>query len=382
MTRLAELPSEVLLLIIEQFSRQCDISSLAQSSKRLYNLYHPYLCRYNVRYDRSSALTWAIRNGHTRLLGQLQDGGASLSTFEPLSPWRFSDSHLQTLTNPLLLAAKEGRREVFELLITWPLPPTLLHGAFHWSIYNGHAELVDLMIQNNTSLDRRNTKERAMSALGTAVSSDNVQMASRLLEAGGHIHPDELPKPWLIATRNPAMLELLLKCGRRPLSDHPVFYAASYDNEPALQLFIDYGFNMAVYGHGALVEAIELGLPKIVKFLIEHGANPHLSDAYKAYKYGPFPKRSTIWLAVRKQHLEVLQLLLENGVQPDSCDLTLAKNMRFHGAISLLSQFSFEKVRQRQDIETFVREQEMKLSEKFPNVDPDTYMPFLFNPGH
>jgi hypothetical protein len=35
MARLAELPSEVLLLIIEKFSRQRDISSLARSSKRL-----------------------------------------------------------------------------------------------------------------------------------------------------------------------------------------------------------------------------------------------------------------------------------------------------------------------------------------------------------
>ncbi|CEL04112.1 hypothetical protein ASPCAL05244 [Aspergillus calidoustus] len=378
MARLAELPSEVLLLIIEKFSRQRDISSLARSTKRLYNLYHPYLCRYNVRHDGSSALTWAIKNGHTRLLGQLQDGGASLLSFEPQTPDLFSDDQLQTIEQPLLLAAKEGRREVLELLLAWPLPPTLLHAAFHWLIYHGHAELVELMIQNNVSLDPRNTAGRSMSALGKAISAESVAMASRILDAGGQIHPRELPKPWLIATRNLPMLELLLKRGRRPLTEHPVFYAASYDNEPALQLFIDYGFNMAVYGNGALFEAIEEGLAGIVKFLIEHGANPHLSDAYKAYKYGPFPKRSTIWLAVRKRRLAVLKILLEKGVQPDCCDLTLAKNMKFGEAISLLSTFSFDGVRQRQDIETFVREQEMRLSEKFPEVDLDTYMPFLF----
>jgi hypothetical protein len=207
-------------------------------------------------------------------------------------------------------------------------------------------------------------------------------MASRILDAGGQIRPEELPKPWLIATRNPPMLELLLNRGRRPLSEHPVFYAASSDNEPALQLFIDYGFNMAVYGNVALFEAIGVGLAGIVKFLIEHGANPHLSDAYKAYKYGPFPKRSSIWFAVRKRRLAVLKILLEKGVQPDCCDLALAKNMKFGEAIFLLSTFSFEGVRQRQDIETFVREQEMRLSEKFPEVDLDTYMPFLFKTDH
>jgi hypothetical protein len=286
------------------------------------------------------------------------------------------------IEQPLLQAAKEGRREIFEILLTWPMPPTLLHAAFHWAINNGHVELVELMIQKNASLDRRDTKERAMSALGAAVSSDNMQMASQLLDAGGQIHPEELPYPWLIATRNLAMLELLLKRGRRPLSDHPVFNSAGYDNEPALQLFVDYGYNMAVYGNVALIEAIEEGLAGIVRFLIDHGANPHLSDAYKAYKYGPLAKRSTIWFAVRKRRLAVLKILIEKGVQPDCCDLALAKNMKFGEAISLLSTFSFEGVRQRQDIETFVREQEMRLSEKFPEVDLDTYMPFLFKTGH
>ncbi|KAL2857349.1 ankyrin repeat-containing domain protein [Aspergillus pseudoustus] len=345
MAQLLNLPNEVLLLVAEKGETQHDISSFAQSNRRLYDLVHPYLCAENVRHHNSSAVIWAVNNGQTRLLTQLREGGADLCTFEPKQKGLGHGSVCPgTPQNPLLLAAQGSRIEVFKLLLSWPVPRSLLHVAFHWSIRQVNTELVEMMIRNGVSLEPDGAN--GSSALGVAVGKGSIPIITRLLEAGARIHPEEIPRLFLIALRTLPIFQLLLESGNIPIDDEPLFHAAADNNIPGLQLLIDYGFNIEVYGNHSLFYAVEQGSADAVRLLIDKGANPHLP--------------------------------CQKSVKPDRADLTLSKRMKYREAISLLSPFSFEAISGKESIDDFTLRRELELLNIYPETNVNYPMPFVF----
>lgn len=93
----------------------------------------------------------------------------------------------------------------------------------------------------------------------------------------------------IAAERQDSSLLQLLRHDIRPDSTWILEKLASVNNITSLQHLIDFGAEFAVYGHAVLFRAIYQGHLSMVEFLIQNGANPHLSCAF--YESG---NRSTI----------------------------------------------------------------------------------------
>ena len=72
---LLSLSNELLLEIASYFKYGSDINALMQTTGRLYWLLNTYLYRHNMRYFESSALKWAIRNGVAPVVQKMLDEG-------------------------------------------------------------------------------------------------------------------------------------------------------------------------------------------------------------------------------------------------------------------------------------------------------------------
>lgn len=92
MTRLDQLPLELLCLILRGLPSERDINAFVQTNQSLYRLLHFFLCQHNIQFHQSSALLWAAKNGYTDLAERLLNAGANIAAFE--SP---ADIHIPSI---------------------------------------------------------------------------------------------------------------------------------------------------------------------------------------------------------------------------------------------------------------------------------------------
>ncbi|KAJ5354996.1 uncharacterized protein N7496_012208 [Penicillium cataractarum] len=103
---------------------------------------------------------------------------------------------------------------------------------------------------------------------------------------------------------------------------------ANVDNITSLQLVIDLGVEIAVYGHAALFYAIYRGHQDMSNF------------------------------SFSTARIHIYPLLLDNGVRPDSQDLELAVKMNSEEAVALLEKFSYDDLPERMRLVQFTRQRE------------------------
>ncbi len=70
---LSSLVHELLFEIVGHLDKQRDISSLARTSKYFHALFNDHLYRHNIKYDRYSALFWALSNGRESTVQKVFD---------------------------------------------------------------------------------------------------------------------------------------------------------------------------------------------------------------------------------------------------------------------------------------------------------------------
>jgi ankyrin repeat protein len=369
MTRLDELPIELLLYITEYLSNQSDINAFVQTNWNLYRLLHFFLCRYNVRHHQSSALLWAARNGDAHLVTKLLNAGANIAALElPIETDHDIFTDVSKIESPLLLAAQGGHIAILKSMLSETRPgqacsPAQLRTVIHWAILSRDRELVELMIHHKAPLDPAGEEWEALSALSAAVVSKDESIIRRMLSIGAWNGPNELPCPIAraIDTGQPHVAKLLLDHGIRLCTDTGLCFIASRNDTITLQHMIDCGLDLSIDGHTALFTAIMDGQYEMVEFLIEKGANPHLvcelltsgeGNSLKALYY------SSIEFAIHFRHLPILKLLLAKGVLPDQDGLPLAVEKEFEEAVALLSEFSDQHLPLKELLEDFLDRQQ------------------------
>lgn len=227
--------------------------------------------------------------------------------------------------------------------------PSQLRTVLHWAIGAGHQAIVELIVKAPLGpLSRWDDS----TALGEAVKKGCEAILECLFQSGAKLPSSCSDDPLIIATdQTGSSLLQLLKHGIRPKSDDILCHVARRNDITSLQLLVDFGVEIAVYGHAALFTAISWGHQAMVKFLIQQGANPHLSCA--PIQGGNY---STIGYAVRCRKFDILKLLLADGVRPDYQDLQLALKLKFSEAVAILEHLSYKDVPEKMTFENCVRQ--------------------------
>ena len=82
---------------------------------------------------------------------------------------------------------------------------------------------------------------------------------------------------------------------------------------------LDYDFDFELEDGSCRINfytaALSIGSPDVVKACIRNGANPNFADM--ATLYSPFPTNSTLNIAMEAGRPDILQVLLEEGAQPE-----------------------------------------------------------------
>ncbi len=121
-----------------------------------------------------------------------------------------------------------------------------------------------------------------------------------------------------IRNKNVNLLQRLLECGADPSKREPetnlssLRFAVHRDEAAMVECLLKFGVEVDVLGHDgstALHKASAQGLARIVKLLIDFGANPNILDG----KNG----RSPLYLACFHDRLDVVKVLLERRADPN-----------------------------------------------------------------
>ncbi|CEJ60766.1 hypothetical protein PMG11_09328 [Penicillium brasilianum] len=240
--------------------------------------------------------------------------------------------------------------------------PSQLRTVLDWAIGAGKQAIVELMIAHKAPLGPLDDKHNS-TPLSIAVKMGCEAIVECLLQAGAK-PPSAycLDDPLTMATHEKSDILLrLLKHGLRPKSEDVMCHMAERNDIASLQTLIQFGVEIAVYGHAALFTAILWGHQAMVEFLIQQGANPHLCLAQSNGIY-----YSAIGHAILCHQSNIVKLLLAHGVRPDHQDLQLAIEMKVLEVVSALEHLSYEDVPEKLTLEDCVRQREDKRL-----VDPD-----------
>ncbi|OOF91996.1 hypothetical protein ASPCADRAFT_210863 [Aspergillus carbonarius ITEM 5010] len=357
MTSLSHLPLELLRWVAAYLDTPRDIGHFMQTTKRLYHALHPFLCEFNVRHEESSALLWAAREGHARLVGQLLAAGANIAAYVPPAPLPRGRDEEQdgakggidpwATKNPLLHAAQGRHTEVLQTLLTETRSgqaalPAQLRSVLHWALRQHDAELVELMLAHQAPLNPATKQRAARSALGVAVGAGYNAILPRLLTLGARPGVEEYPCPvqQAICTNQPDLVRLLLDHGLPLHSDEGLCHIAHEDNRAMLRLLLEYGIDLNLYGCAALPVAIRDGHYEMAKLLIDHRAPTDiLFTLYPPCQIPLGPVFTAMGFAILYDRLDILQLLLDRGTRPSQEDINLAKKRKLEEAVALLGPF-------------------------------------------
>lgn len=336
MASLSQLPNEIIMLVAKAVPHQKDLSSLVRTNRRLYDLLHAYLCRFNIQHHQASGLLFAAENGRCSLAKKFLDAGASIASFGPQSEhdeWKG--------WNPLEAAAQTRHTKTLKTLLAEPrqdrrYTPAQLRYLLQYAIEVADQEVVDLMIKHNAPLGPSKHSEHYC-LIHSAIRARSEAVLELLLQAGVKPVPTRLVDVFeCAAERKGKYLRKLLDHGIRP-NWNLVLATLVYKNElDAIQLLIEYGAEIRVHGQGLIFVAINVGSKELIEFLLQQGANPHLS-----MELTPGENYSTTWCAIKWRKFDILDLLLAHGVHPDQQSLQLAIDMELPDIVAMLEKISY-----------------------------------------
>ena len=206
-----------------------------------------------------------------------------------------------------------GATEILQLFFEWGANLKIKeHGnrPLHTATEAGHKRIVELLLQKG--IDPNTQNDKGETALHIASNERFKQIVSLLLKRGANPNiKDRMGRTALlnaIGSGAEHIVKLLLKAGANP--NIRTFFI---DN--ALNKSIDQGLTSLIINNGdniALHKATYFGYKKIVRILLNAGANPNIQNEFG---------NTVLHTAIRGWHQDIVKLLLKAGA-----DLTIKNN--------------------------------------------------------
>lgn len=257
------LPNELLLHIFSFLDRERDMNALVQSARPLYNVLNHSLYTHNIRYQESSGLAWAARHGRKSTVQMMLEEGAKRDAC--------GDEEWQ----PMCMAVIHGHADVVQLFLDEGERPQIYDNDDCFDI-----EGVNL---SNPAFDNYfDATKEGWDPFMLAVEHNQVSVARVLLQNGARITETEV----LHAAQNgvPEMMELFLEF-----------------KPDLLEEYIE-------QSSGPLGKAAYFGKTEMVRYLLNAGADPDMSNLWGA---------TPLAWAAHSGDVESTRLLLERGACPD-----------------------------------------------------------------
>lgn len=298
----------------------------------------------NMAYpDGATALHWAAHWGATDLADRLISEGAAVDAANELgiTPIAIacrngSEAMVETLLRAdanafavepsgetvLMSCSRTGLLGAVEKLLAAGAEPNSLEtnsgqSALMWAAAEGHTGVVDLLI--GAGADVNASSSGRFTPLMFSARSGALKIARLLLDAGADVNAttDEGLSPLLVAT---ASLDAITGSDYRLVVDES-------EHQDLGILLIDHGADVNQsdqYGMTALHYAVEMDKPRLLKKLLEKGADPNaqLTEGlpFRRGDYvgrGEYDGASPFWLATRLGNVEMMRELLSAGADPE-----------------------------------------------------------------
>ncbi|KAI9748141.1 MAG: hypothetical protein M4579_007306, partial [Chaenotheca gracillima] len=276
----------------------------------------------NAQDGDSTALWAASLGGHEQIVRLLLEHGADVS----------AQSNVGT-TTALYAASGEGHQQIVRLLLE--------HGAnveaqvdgntaLQLATANGHEQIVRLLLEHGADLNPHIGDD--YSPLCVASTLGNEQIVRTFLKHGADINAQNSDGSTALYTASDEgheqIVRLLLEHGADvniPITDeHMALWLASPAGYEVTVLF---GY---VFPRTALLVALREGQERIVRLLLEHGADV---NARSAHDY------TALWLASCEGYEQIVQLLLEYGA-----DANAVANVHPRTAMQVASKRGHEQI--------------------------------------
>ena len=298
----------------------------------------------NMAYpDGATALHWAAHWGAKDLADRLLSEGAAVDAVNELgiTPIAIacrngSEAMVETLLRAdanafavepsgetvLMSCSRTGLLGAVEKLLAAGAEPNSLEtnsgqSALMWAAAEGHTGVVDLLI--GAGADVNASSSGSFTPLMFSARSGALQIARLLLDAGADVNAttDEGLSPLLVAT---ASLDAITGSDYRLVVDES-------EHQDLGILLIDHGADVNQsdqYGMTALHYAVEMDKPRLLKKLLERGADPNaqLTEGlpFRRGDYvgrGEYDGASPFWLATRLGNVDMMRELLSAGANPE-----------------------------------------------------------------
>lgn len=304
---LLSLSNELLLEIASYFKYDSDINALMQTTGRLYYLLNTYLYRHNFRYFESSAIEWAIRNGVVPVVQRMLDEGVPINHCIMNSGLEWSE---------LDLAVHHGHENVVKLLLERGADPDPTRWVY------------------STNKTRRKTKRmyahgKEETPLHHALTCSSASMVRLLVS-----HVKTLRGEKAMTGRQqqglwnevPPGFEGLRVPRGIPITN--LMMNACRKGDPTVAEFLAKNMPKSVGGsrHMFLIEAVKRNHLEVIRVLLNAGYDPNY---YGDLTDGEVP----LYFAIEEENIEAVRLLLDNGALPD-----IAYRVHSDNTLELLNQ--------------------------------------------
>ncbi|KAL4761366.1 ankyrin repeat domain-containing protein [Aspergillus foveolatus] len=283
-----DLPDELLLLVGEVIPLQRDLSSLTKTNRRLYCLLSDLLLKINMQDSNSSALVYAAQHGNLAVVQRMVELGAEINATNPdaytVLDCAASEGHVDIVRYLL----KKGASHRFT--VERPCTPLCTAAAA------GHADVVRVFLDHHEPEPSEKQDDQSESLVIPGVTAFNV--SQRTVQNMFTMN---------VSKTEQETLEYTI----------PLFLAILHSHdEAALSLIEDQRVNINyrdLWGRTPLMWALTCGRRKLVRALLQHGADANVHDEHSGL--------TVLITEIRRPKARHVRLLLaHNKVDPNLPD--------------------------------------------------------------
>ncbi|KAL2853596.1 ankyrin repeat-containing domain protein [Aspergillus pseudodeflectus] len=311
-TSLGDLPSELLLKVKDHLN-ETDRNALARTNREIYGCINYILYRDNIRHGNASALRWAVTNNMESTVHMCLEQGA---TTDPPS-LAVEEEEWMVRSRPCFgdlalinIAAAKGYDAILELFLDNGADPNVfVPGAgppLSLAIEGRRTSTFRLLLSHNKIDAHSRVAYTDLSPMYYALEAGSLEFVQALIAKGANIRIDGG------IDRNVIQEAVLWNSADvvRYLVEH------EFGQDDSLAFYLP---EAAAMGHSDMViyilslgvdpDQLDASERSVLQALLDHGSDPTFRDD---------ENKSPLYLAVASGNEQAVQLLLENGIAPDT----------------------------------------------------------------